>query len=325
MEQHIQTPQSMFFRGKTKIIAIAFIVVILGIGIYFWMKNEVAKPDEQQNTQTQNQSSSFSDDGSVSAETNPKDYSLVDYPLKESPVYDQLKNLELKLRLKQAEKSGDYGNEYEFCFDSSKESWTVQKDTRLVKNSGEIVIPSIRQLIFASENKEPNCVTEIGLFSAPTDGKYLYLTVSELSFKEGMSWPVYRLDLSNLSVEKLLLISVGGDIQTEEGFILNENKLLPDGKRVVRWNDKDVFLVNLETDSRRIIYTAPDNQWLVSNVNPSDVIGKFLDTDVKVDGNQVTIGVYDQNKTFTKNPSGYQDYDINYVLVNQVTIPIPAN
>lgn len=59
MEQHIQPPQSMFFRGKTKIIAVAFIAVILGIGIYFWIKNEVAKPDEQQNTRIQNQSPHF--------------------------------------------------------------------------------------------------------------------------------------------------------------------------------------------------------------------------------------------------------------------------
>lgn len=325
MEQHIQPPRPMFFHGKTKIIVVALIAVTVGTGVYFWMKNQVAKPDESQNTQTQNQSSSFSDNDSVSAEINPKDYSLADYPLKESPVYDQLKNLELKARLKQADKSGDYGNEYEFCFDPNQESWTVQKDTRLVKNSGEIVIPSIRQLIFASENAEPNCVTEIGLFSAPTDGKYLYLTVSELSFKEHMNWPVYRLDISNLSVKRLLQVDWGGSIDTEEGFISNDNKLLPDGKRVVRWNDKDVFLINMETDSSSIIYTALNNQWLVSNVNPQDILGKFLDTDVKVNGNQVIIGVYDQNQTFTKNPSGYQDYDINYVLLNRITISIPAN
>lgn len=237
-------------------------------------------------------------------EIKPKDYSLLNYPLKESPIYDQLSD---------------------YCYKPENEEEIIQKDTRLVKNSGEIVIPSIRQLIFASENAEPNCVTEIDLFSAPTDGKYLYLTVSKLISKEHMNWPVYRLDLLNLSVEKILYVSVGGSINTEEGFISNENKLLPDGKRVVRWNDKDVFLINMETYSSSIIYTAQNNQWLVSNVNPIDVIGKFLDTDVKVNGNQVTIGVYDQNQTFTKNSPGYQDYDINYVLVNRITISIPNN
>lgn len=312
--------------NKNKIIVIAMItVVVIGVGVYFWATNNAGNNNERQNSQIQNQSSSFSDNDNVSEEINPKDYSLVDYPLKESPIYDQLKKLELKARLKQAEKSGDYGNEYEVCFDPNQESWTVQKDTRLVKNSGEIVIPSIRQLIFASENEEPNCVTEIGIFSTPIDGKYLYLTISELSFKEHSSWPVYRLDLSNLSVKRVSNVSVSGSIDTEEGFISNHNELLPDGKRVVRWNEKDVFLINMETDSSSIIYTAPDNQWLVSNVNPQDVIGKFLDTDVKVNRKQVIIGVYDQNQTFTKNPSGYQDYDINYVLKNRITIPIPAN
>jgi hypothetical protein len=248
-------------------------------------------------------------DTSVSFKINQKDYSLANYPLKDSPIYNQLP---------------------EYCFDADNKSQTVQQDTRLVKNNNEIVIPSVRQIIFASENKEPNCVTKVDVFSAPSDGKYLYLKVSELSFKEHSNWSVYRLDLSNLSVKELSSIDTGGSIRIEggesfTGFIDNNGTLLPDGKRLVHWDEKSVYLVNLETDSKSILYTAPQNQWLVSNVNPQDVIGKFFDTDIKVKGNNVTVGVYDKNETFVKNPPGYHDYDINYKLINRITIPIPDN
>lgn len=283
--------------------------IVLGIGIAMFVAgfSYVKYPELYKGESNEVDLVEDIDDTNVSFKINPKDYSLVDYPLKQSPIYDQLDR---------------------YCSDAKEESGTIQIDTRLIKNGNAILIPSLRELIFANENQKPDCVTKISMFSAPTNGNYLYLVVSKLSFKEHSSWPIYRSDLLNLSIKKLSYIDTGGSIRIKEGenfigFLDNNGTLLPDGKRLVNWDERSVYLVNLETDSKRILYTAPQNQWLVSNVNPQDVIGKFFDADIKIEGNNVVAGVYDKNKTFAKNPPGYHDYDINYELVNRITIPIP--
>jgi len=253
------------------------------------------------------------------------DYSLIDYPLKQSPIYNQL-------------------NEY--CSDLKEEPWTIQQDARLVKNSNEVIIPSIRQLIFASGNEEPNCVTIVKVFSVPQSGKYLYLEVSKLTFKEHFSWPIYRLDLSDLSIKKLS-ISAGGSIRVEEGenfmgFLSSNNTLLSDGKKLVWWDEKKVYLINLEKDSESILYTAPQNQWLISGVDPEDVIGQFFNTDVQIDKNQnqITIGVYDKimsqdgKRIFDESgdinwlelePKGERLIEHKFKLMDRVTISIPLD
>jgi len=257
---------------------------------------------------------------------NPKNYSLVEYPLKQSPIYSQLP---------------------EYCFDHGNESQTIQQDTHLVKNNNEVIIPSIRQLIFASRNEEPNCITIVKVFSAPQNGKYSYLEVSELSFKEHSSWPIYRLDLSDLSIKKLSIISSGGSITIEEGenfmgFLSSNNTLLSDGKKLVWWDERSVYLVNLETDFKSILYTAPQNQWLISGVDPEDVIGQFFNTDVQIDKNknQVTIGVYDKimsqdgKMIFDESgdinwlelePKGERLIEHKFKLIGRVTISIPLD
>ena len=289
-------------KSKNKIALAVLIFVALVVGFIFVKYPELYRGENRGNNEI-DLTEDFSD-SSISFKINPKDYSLVGYPLEQSPIYSRLP---------------------EYCFNPEDKSSTVQQDTRIVKNNNEVVVPSMRQLIFASENKEPNCITIVGIFSAPVDGKYLYLKVSELSFKEHLDWPIYRLDLSDLSIKKSSYVSTGGSIRTEEGFIVNKNELLFDGKKVIRWDDREVYMVNLETDSKTTLYSTPQNQWLVSNINPTDVIGKFLDTDVKIKGNNILIGVYDKNKTFAKNSPGYHDYDVNYEFVNRTTIPILDN
>ncbi|MCK6462507.1 MAG: hypothetical protein L6Q29_01665 [Candidatus Pacebacteria bacterium] len=254
----------------------------------------------------------------------PKDYSLVGYSLKSSPIYSELPD---------------------YCSDPKQEPWTIQKDVQLVKNGNEIIVPSLLQLIFASDNEKPNCITEISIFSAPKNGKYLYLEVPELSFKEHLNRPIYRLDLSNLSVKKLSNVSIGGSNTVEEdgkffGFIIANNVLLPDGKRLIQWDENGVYLVDMKTDYKNILYTAPQNQWLISSIDPEDAVGQIFNTDVKIEGNQIVIGIYDKNisqdgKVVFDNdgdinwkeldPSGEHMIEPKFKFIEKVTISIPKN
>lgn len=313
MEQHIQPPQPMFFRGKTKIIVAAFIAVILGTSTYFWMKNEVAKPDESQNTQTQNQSSSFSDNDSISAEINPRDYSLEEYPIEQSPVWKPF-----------------YSQLDQSCY--GKWADNNLKDMRLVKN-GDVVLPSLRQLIFSSENKRPDCkmmFTKFGVATIPESGKYLYL---RLFIHDGEDDEyVMRLDISNSSVKKL---SVGKNSDwnnwtgTDYAY-----KLLFDGKRLIQWNDKGVYFANLETDSEFTLYTAKQNQWLVSSISeiPYEGADNAANYDVRVDEDHIVIGVYEKSEKnkdikLYNNATLVLDSDAigESKLIDRITIPIPAN
>src|SRR3989344_3327094 len=162
MEQEIQSqPQQLIVPqdNKNKIISAVVVSVlvtalVVGAGVYFFATRGSNKLADQQNIQNSTEPTPTAANNTVATGINPKDYSLVNYPLKQSVVYSQLDK---------------------DCLDSY---WSDAKDTRLVKNQTEILIPSLLQVIFSSENQKPNCAMSVTVFSAPTDGKYLYLQTS---------------------------------------------------------------------------------------------------------------------------------------------------
>jgi len=313
MEQNTQPQQSApkaLNRIKNKIIIVALIIII-GVGIYFWMIGN-ARKNNKQNAEVQNQSSSISEDGKVSSEINPKDYLLEEYPIKQSPVWEPFYS-----QLKQS----CYGKWADYDL----------KDMRFVKN-GDVVLPSLRQLIFSSENKRPDCkmmFTKFGVATIPESGKYLYL---RLFIQDGEDDEyVMRLDISNSSVKKL---SVGKNSDWNNWMGTDYTyKLLSDGKRLIQWDDKGVYFANLETDSEFTLYNAKQNQWLVSSITqiPFEGADNATNYDVKVDKDHIVIGVYEKSEK-NKNIhiySGSLVLDSEAIgeskLIDRITIPIPAN
>ena len=294
MEQEIQSqPQQLIVPqdNKNKIISAVVVSVlvtalVVGAGVYFFATRGSNKLADQQNIQNSTEPTPTAANNTVATGINPKDYSLVNYPLKQSVVYSQLDK---------------------DCLDSY---WSDAKDTRLVKNQTEILIPSLLQVIFSSENQKPNCAMSVTVFSAPTDGKYLYL---QTSYNTGSDVPysglsgLYRLDLSNLSVKKLVITEFLSATDLYRGSANDSYELLADGKRLVKWNMSGAYLINLETDSKNTLYSAPQNQWLISSIEFG--MGQIAVYDVKIKGNQVVIGVYDKTKTQEGYPIKIDQYE----------------
>ena len=171
-------------------------------------------------------------------EINLKDYSLAKYPIAQSPIYRNDKNCDI-----------------------NKTYNPLIEDLRLVKNEGEVIIPSLLQLISGSYNLKLSCSPKegyyvdrfsLGVFSVPTDGKYLYLYFGGL-YETG----IYRLDLSNSSVKKLSFtdsIKIDKQYDSESNSYDRNYELLSDGKRLIKWNTSSIFLANLETDSIKALY-----------------------------------------------------------------------
>lgn len=277
------------------------------------------------------------DEDSSNAEIGPKDYSLINYPLEKSLLAEQIKSLESK------NPPDDF---WGGCFDSKNKDWKVQEDTRLVKEGNEVVIPSIRKLFFETNQEEPNCFTTIRTFSIPSSGRYMYLIFDRLSVKEYRDVPIYRLDLLNLSLKKLYNVSDGiatyFKIGENKNMMDRNNVLLPDGKRVVTSDEANVYLIDMETDAKSILYAAslPENQWLISHFNDSGVLaGNYVaDIEVRPEDNQVVVGVYDENlskdgkivfndKNEINRKSFYDGGSIaetiEFKFIKKVTIPIP--
>jgi hypothetical protein len=275
-------------KNKIIIVVVASVIItalVVGASVYFLVKPK--SDNNQQNTQISNSpTSSSTNDNNVVSAINPKNYSLVNYPLKQSSVYSQLDKDCL----------GSY--------------WSDAQDTRLVKNQTEILIPSLLQVISSSENQKPNCAMSVSIFSAPSDGKYLYL---QTSYNTGSDVPysglsgLYRLDLSNLSVNKLAVTEFLSATDLYRGSASDSYQLLADGKRLVKWNMSGAYLINLEMDSKNTLYSAPQNQWLISSIEFG--MGQIAVYDVKINGNQVVIGVYDKTKTQEGYPIKIDQYE----------------
>lgn len=289
--------------NKIKIIVIAIItVVVIGVGVYFWTTNNNIKNDDQQNTQIQNQSSSFSSNDSISTAINPKDYSL----MASSVSGFSFNNA-----------SGDLLE----CEDEG-----FLRDGHLVKDN-QIIIPSLIHLIHNYEEEKQDikdgwdCDMVVSEFLIPANGRYLYLHIRHLTFNESRAsdFYIYRLDLSNLSIKRLF--SSISDINHK--FRNSEYKLLSDGKRVVQWDSSGIYLADLEKDTLSILYAVSQNQWLISREEETEVMvnEKY---NIEVSENQIKVGVYDKNKfQDSKTESGYSIK--NYTFMNQITIPILSN
>ena len=183
MEQKIQ-PQSQQpitppdNKNKTIVAVVVSVLItalVVGAGVYFFAARGSNKI--------------------VASGINLKDYSLVSYPFTQSPAYKQLSKE---------------------CLDRFNNFNSADlKDVRLVKNGTEVVAPSIKQLIRTADsaqskqNNWDDCYSSVvDTFSVPTDGNYLYLKTFYLLESDvpnsGLSG-LYRLDLSNLSVKKLMI------------------------------------------------------------------------------------------------------------------------
>lgn len=306
--------------NKIEIIVIAMItVVVIGVGVYFWTTNNNIKNDDQQNTQIQNQSSSFSSNDSISTAINPKDYSLENYPLQQSSIYSQIKEDCL------TKYSGDIRKIAQFE--------EKAKDIRLVKNKSEIIIPSWVQFIISNNNQKLSCdnywnsySTEV--FSTPINGKYLYLTGFNSGDDQSQK-TLYRLDLSSMEVKKL------SSPESIPNYSYLDYKILPDGKRLIKWNKgneiskSNLYFVNLEKDSIDLLYSAPQDQWFVSSVTGNPGTDEYPDYDIKIEGDQVIVGLYYKNSMTEKSldTCGYDgcDYIKSYEFIKSITITIPTN
>ncbi len=324
MEQQIQPqPERPITHQDNKnkvIVAVAISVIITALvivtGVYFFTKREVDKIIEQQNTQNSNELTPISTNNNVVVSgINPKDYSLASYPLKQSPIYKQLdKN----------------------CLDPY---WADTQDMRLIKNGTKIILPSLIQTISTSKNQQPDCAMVIEIFSIPSDGKYLYLTIHYVSGSDapnsGLNG-IYRVDLSNLSVKELSVSDFVGTFDLYRGSASDSYKILADGKRIIKWSMSGAYLVNLETDSKSDLYTAPQNQWLISGIEFG--MGQIAQYDLKINGNQIAIGVYDKTKTQEGYPIKVDQYGnvtvesiawdreggtIKPKFINRVTVALP--
>jgi hypothetical protein len=121
----------------------------------------------------------------------PKSYSLVSYPLSESPINGKFSTEPITGNLT--------------CYD---EYWADAKDTRLVLNGGLVVIPSLNQLITTYENIKPECNLITEIFSIPTEGQFLYLKTWHTYPRDGSPTitGIYRVNLSDNSLSLYLNI-----------------------------------------------------------------------------------------------------------------------
>lgn len=282
---------------KKFIVIILVILGIIGSGAYLTFKNStIPKPKSQSNN--------------IITVINPKDYSLIKYPLKQSPIYNQI------------------GKE---CMESGERYWVDAQDARIVKSGNETIIPSLLQLISLSDGIKLNCeyILDFKIFSAPADGKYLYLQIHPFTYHENAPSRIYHLDMSNLLAKNLSAFPYEYQSipDSNNGISGDEYRLLSDGKRVVKWTDTVVYLVNLETNSTNILYIVPQKQGLTSRFTEDEIAG-YSNYDIKIDGNNIIVGIYEEinfqdDKSVTVDENRFKSFSPKFV--NRVTIPIPSN
>jgi len=252
------------------------------------------------------------------SQIDPQDYSLAAYPISKSPIYESL--------------SQDCSNK-------------GRTDFRLLNKQGKIIIPSLKQLVYNTDKSAdlPECYDlMIDIFSKPNNGNYLYLS-SYLDLDNDAPYSgidtLYRLDLFNLSLKKLMVADFVAMFHLYRGGENNTYEILADGKRLIKWNRNGIYLINLELDTNTTLYQAPKNSWLISNVDFE--MGQVAGYDVKITGNQIEVGVYDKTKTqdgksiiidqydnidyegYYKEHSGERENDIKLKFIKKTTLTIP--
>ena len=320
MEQNIQSPVPQAPKGIKYKITIAALITLIGVGAYFWMMINVDKNNRQQDTEVQNQPPLFFGNDRVSTEINPKDYSMARYPLEQSPIYSRVKT------------------------DCHGEYYPDSEDERLIKKGGDVIIQSLAQFFADKNNSKLSCDywfnhgVEVEILSTPMDGKYLYLDVSNQDKLSG----IYSLDLSNKEVKRLSFSDHIKDNTAHDpkSNYYNENyRLLSDEKRLIKWTPNDLYLVDLEADTVKLLYTTShpyqksqtvsQSQWLVSNIEFLPAENAIVNYDIKIEKNQVVVEVYDKDSKKSEDPKCSKNkecgYTISYTLIDSVIIPIPVN
>jgi len=221
--------------------------------------------------------------------TRLSDYSFIKFPMLDSPLYSEL--------AKECSNFSDEGPSYGAV--------AYSDDVQLVRDRTDIIVPSLKQMIFEADKAQSNndfASTCSSLFfdilPAKFNSDYLYINIQRYFyigylFAEDVG-TIYRLDLKNRSLKRLTAIN---DISK------NDYKILKDGKRLVQWDRNGVYLINLETDLKTNLYIAPKNEWLVSGVVFEAMLGEIDYFNVQVNegrdesSNWVAVNVYDKNKT----------------------------
>jgi hypothetical protein len=252
--------------------------------------------NQSANTPAESQSQLTTKPAETVSQTNPQNYSLVIYPISKSPIYKSL--------------SQD-------CLDKTNQLLVARTDFRLLNKRGEIIVPSLKQLVYTTDKSAdlPKCYNLIiDIFSKPSSGNYLYLSGhSDLGNDAPYSGidTLYRLDLSNLSLNKLAVTDFVAMFYLYRGGENNTYKLLTDGKRLIKWNQNGIYLINLELDTNTTLYKVTKNDWLVSNIYFE--MGQVAGYDVKITNNQIEVGVYDKTRTQDGKPITIDQYDnVNY-------------
>lgn len=298
-------------KGFSKVAVIIIVLILIG-GAYFVFSKK-AKNVPAQNTENQNSQSNQALERNLPIKINPKDYSLIKYPIQQSPGFSQ-NNCEIP---------------------GSAGAMTSYEDARLVKNGTEIVIPSLIKFITTHEPPSEffgsfDCSMIVDIFSSPEEGKYIYLEINHVS-KGGPSSAefdeIYRLDLSDLSIEKISFTFDRG------GF-----KITTDGKRVVNWDMNGIYLSNLETKSVKTLYKSPQNQTLICGISIDGAWGMPWGIfDVKTNEYYVTARVCDKTRTHDGKPitvdnngnidpgSISEENGIELGFIQRISIEIPEN
>ncbi len=275
-----------------KLLTMLPVIVLLATGCNYSPAQPVVVQNQPVSQPAESQSQPTIKPAENAPQINPQDYSINIYPISQSPIYKSL--------------SPD-------CLNKINQFTVGRTDFRLLDKKGEIIVPSLKKLIYDADNSEdqPKCYDLlVDIFSKPSNGNYLYLkSYSDLGSDAPYSGldALYRLDLSNLSLNKLIVTNFIADFDLYRGGEDNTYKILSDGKRLIKWNQNGVYLINLETDTNTALYQAPTNSWLISDVYFE--MGQMAGYDIKITDNKIELGVYDKTKTQNDKTVTVDQYD----------------
>ena len=308
-----------------KLLTMLPIVLLLTTGCNFFPSRPVVTPNQPTNEQAKKQNQPIVKPAENLPQIYPQDYSFNIYPIVQSPVYESF--------------SPD-------CLNKMDQFSAIDRmDFRLLNKNGDIIIPSLKKLIYSVDKSGnlPECYNlMIDVFSKPDSGNYLYLkSYSDLGNDAPYSGldALYRLNLSDLSLNKLVVTDFIADFDLYRNGEDNTYKILTDGKRLIKWNQNGIYLINLENDTNTTLYQAPSNSWLISDVYFE--MGQEAGYDVKITDNKIEVGVYDKTKTqdgktvtvdqynnvdydgYYNEDTGEREDDIKLKFKERVTLTIP--
>jgi hypothetical protein len=229
------------------------------------------------------------------SDTDNAHYNIVKYPFKDSPYF----NIALTCMEELSNKNEN--------LDYAKRYMSTLNDFKLVSFNGETIIPSLRKFTATTEN---SCLGgELDIYSKPENDSHIYLQMFYIyendAFNPGL-YKIYDLNLSDLSMTPLKISRVLINDERIGDYVESTTRLLPDGKHVIKWTYKDIYLVDLANDSSKIIYSVPEGTWLVSSLNPDmgsngalykmDIMNNYIKTSLyameTASGSPITIDRY---------------------------------